>query len=184
MTDGHHLLWRETEGKVIEAAGTPEPDLVDPDGACFGWDIVLLPGENRQLSLSVQRHDSGAGVPVPRNMADKEGHSEIRAWSVPVMIEADDPRLERFLFRSLADLSGLLMSTHDAPDEIFLGAGVPWFLTLFGRDSIWAARMLLPLGSELAFGTLATLARRQGAAVNRLTGEEPGEILHELRRAR
>ena len=43
---------------------------------------------------------------------------------------------------------------------------MPWFLTLFGRDSIWAARMLLPLGTELAEGTLRTLARRQGTAVD------------------
>ncbi|MGW2261909.1 glycogen debranching N-terminal domain-containing protein [Streptomyces sp. NPDC001780] len=65
----------------------------------------------------------------------------------------------------------------------FLAAGAPWFLTLFGRDSLWAARMLLPLGTDLAAGTLRTLARRQGTAVDPATEEQPGKILHEVRRA-
>jgi len=59
---------------------------------------------------------------------------------------------------------------------------VPWYLTLFGRDSLWTARMMLPLGTELAEGTLRTLARRQGMKVDKRTGEAPGKIMHELRR--
>ncbi|WP_281196638.1 amylo-alpha-1,6-glucosidase, partial [Streptomyces lushanensis] len=70
-----------------------------------------------------------------------------------------------------------------APEDQFLAAGAPWFLTLFGRDSLWAARMLLPLGTGLAAGTLRTLARRQGTASDPQTLEQPGKILHEVRRA-
>ncbi|WP_308170132.1 amylo-alpha-1,6-glucosidase [Acrocarpospora catenulata] len=66
--------------------------------------------------------------------------------------------------------------------DTFLGAGVPWFLTLFGRDSLWAASMMLPLGTTLAAGTLRTLARRQGTKLDPATGEAPGKIMHELRR--
>ncbi|HEY3436057.1 MAG TPA: amylo-alpha-1,6-glucosidase, partial [Actinotalea sp.] len=62
-------------------------------------------------------------------------------------------------------------------------AGAPWFFTLFGRDSLWAARMLLPLGTDLAGGTLRTLARRQGTVVDADRAEQPGKILHELRSA-
>ncbi len=69
------------------------------------------------------------------------------------------------------------------PRDCFLAAGSPWFLTLFGRDSIWAARMLLPLGTDLAGGTLRTLARRQGRVAVPDTEEQPGKILHEVRRA-
>jgi glycogen debranching enzyme len=64
---------------------------------------------------------------------------------------------------------------------VFLGAGAPWFLTLFGRDSIWAARLLLPFGWELAGGTLRALAAFQGKRVDHRTGEAPGKIPHELR---
>src|SRR5262249_4894624 len=57
------------------------------------------------------------------------------------------------------------------------------YLTLFGRDALWTARMLLPLGYELAAGTLRTLARRQGARHDATSEEAPGKILHEARPA-
>ena len=66
-------------------------------------------------------------------------------------------------------------------EEEFIGAGAPWFLTLFGRDSLWTARMLLPLGTDLAMGTLRALARRRGRRTDARAAEEPGKILHELR---
>jgi glycogen debranching enzyme len=97
-------------------------------------------------------------------------------------LRCDDPRLERFVRRSLADLESLVMATASTPEDPFVAAGVPWFLTLFGRDSIWVARMLLPLGTGIALGTLRTLAYRQGATIDEVTAEEPGKILHELRR--
>ena len=85
--------------------------------------------------------------------------------------------------RSLDDLAGMRMGTTEHPDDTFLAAGVPWYLTLFGRDSIWAARMLLPLDLEPAAGTLRALARLQGTKINSAAAEEPGKIPHELRRA-
>ena len=59
------------------------------------------------------------------------------------------------------------MATADRPDDVFVAAGAPWYLTLFGRDSLWTARMLLPLGTELAAGTLRTLAARLGHRLRR-----------------
>ena len=53
-------------------------------------------------------------------------------------------------------------ATRVDPSDVFAAAGTPWYLTLFGRDSIWAARMMLPFGTDLAAGTLRALARRQG----------------------
>ena len=93
-----------------------------------------------------------------------------------------DHRLRSWLTRSLEDLSGLWMATRDAPEDGFFAAGAPWYFTLFGRDSIWTARMLLPVDLEPARGTLRTLARRQGRRVDLKSAEEPGKILHELRR--
>ncbi len=96
-------------------------------------------------------------------------------------LEANDQRLGRLVGLSLADLAGLQMVTPAGPSDVFLAAGAPWYLTLFGRDSIWAGRLLLPLGSDLARGTLRTLASRQGQNYDKYTGEEPGKILHEVR---
>ena len=66
--------------------------------------------------------------------------------------------------------------------DVFLAAGAPWYFTLFGRDSIWAARLLLPFGWQLAAGTLRALAAFQGRRIDQETAEAPGKIPHELRR--
>ncbi|MDJ0337370.1 glycogen debranching N-terminal domain-containing protein [Cryobacterium sp. PH31-O1] len=98
-----------------------------------------------------------------------------------VSVQSGDARLGRWVQRALEDLSGLRMATTDRPDEPFLAAGAPWFFTLFGRDSIWAARFLLPLGTDLAASTLRLLAALQGTENNNATAEQPGKIMHELR---
>ncbi|MEI5582808.1 MULTISPECIES: glycogen debranching N-terminal domain-containing protein [unclassified Agromyces] len=103
-------------------------------------------------------------------------------WSTPAVVAADD-RLARWIAHGLADLDVLRMTTVRQPDAEFIAAGAPWFFTLFGRDSIWTARMLLPLGTGLAGDTLRVLAGLQGTRVDDATAEEPGKIMHELRRA-
>jgi glycogen debranching enzyme len=103
-------------------------------------------------------------------------------WSA-VRAEADDPRLPRLLDQALPDAAALRMATARAPGDAFLAGGAPWFLTLFGRDSIWASRLMLPFGWQLAAGTLRALAALQGRRRDPRTGEAPGKIPHELRTA-
>ena len=79
---------------------------------------------------------------------------------------------------------GCCSPTPTQPEDVFAAAGTPWYLTLFGRDALWAARLLLPFGTDLAAGTLRTLARRQGTRRRPATAEQPGKILHEVRRGR
>ncbi|MGH3380645.1 MAG: amylo-alpha-1,6-glucosidase, partial [Actinoallomurus sp.] len=82
--------------------------------------------------------------------------------------------------QGVADLGGLLLADEG---DLYCGAGSPWYLTLFGRDALWTARLALPLGHELAAGTLRALARHQGTGHDEVTEEEPGKIPHELRSA-
>jgi glycogen debranching enzyme len=98
-----------------------------------------------------------------------------------VTVHSGDARLGRWVQRALDDLSGLRMATTALPDEPFLAAGAPWFFTLFGRDSLWAARFLLPLGTDIAGSTLRLLASLQGTVSDPETAEQPGKIMHELR---
>jgi len=100
-----------------------------------------------------------------------------------VTVESGDARLGRWVQKALQDLSGLRMATTASPEAPFLAAGAPWFFTLFGRDSIWAARFLLPLGTDLAASTLRLLAELQGTTIDADTAEQPGKIMHELRPA-
>lgn len=135
-----------------------------------------------------------SGVPLTIEVtasADRCGGSEFPAEAgssrsdalKELEVEAGDPRLALLLAASLADLQSLTLTDPEAQGDVFAAAGTPWYLTLFGRDSIWTARMSLPLGTELAAGTLRALARRQGRTFDPSTAEAPGKIPHELRRA-
>ena len=62
-----------------------------------------------------------------------------------------------------------------------VAAGAPWFMTLFGRDSLLTARMSLPFDASLAPGVLLTLAELRGRQYDPVAEEEPGKILHEVR---
>jgi glycogen debranching enzyme len=82
---------------------------------------------------------------------------------------------------SVGDLRALRLHDPGHPEREVVAAGAPWFMTVFGRDSLLTAWMTLPFHPELTRGTLHTLAHRQGTAVDPLTEEEPGRILHEMR---
>ncbi len=85
------------------------------------------------------------------------------------------------LRRTREDLGSLRIFDPDRPDVAAVAAGAPWFMALFGRDSLLSSYMALPLDPSLALGTLQTLARTQGTRVDPRTEEEPGRILHETR---
>ncbi|HEX2856185.1 MAG TPA: glycogen debranching N-terminal domain-containing protein [Propionibacteriaceae bacterium] len=90
--------------------------------------------------------------------------------------------LTRLLSHAFLDLGALRLAERGTSADAFLAAGSPWFFTLFGRDSLIASRLLLPTNVELAASTLRVLAARQGREVNPSTAEQPGKILHEVRR--
>ncbi len=109
------------------------------------------------------------------------GAEQPAPWVRPA-VQHPDARLQRWVRRALDDLDALRLEAVAVPGEQFLAAGAPWFFTLFGRDSLWAARLLLPLGTGLAGSTLRVLAALQGSVRDDDTAEEPGKIMHELRR--
>jgi glycogen debranching enzyme len=86
--------------------------------------------------------------------------------------------LRAVLARSLDDLAQL---RGELDGLRYYEAGVPWFATLFGRDSLIAALQSLPWDPEIAAETLRLLAGRQGTREDRWRDEQPGKILHELR---
>lgn len=98
----------------------------------------------------------------------------------PLTVVADDHRWGRAIESSVADLDALVI---DLPAEghRFIGAGAPWYLAMFGRDSLIAAWETLPLGTDLSLDVLDTLAAHQGTVSDARTIQEPGKILHERR---
>src|SRR5262249_47038539 len=95
---------------------------------------------------------------------------------------SSQPDLLRLVYaRSLIDLAALRFSPDVLPGASVPAAGLPWFMALFGRDSLITSYQALPFVPELAATTLRVLAARQGRVVQEFREEEPGKILHELR---
>lgn len=147
---------------------------IEGGGIVATWHVRVEPGGSAGVSWELELHDDtvvvqAAGSPAP--------------WDARTLAAeaAGEPRLARWLQVALGDLEALRLALPEHPGDEFFAAGAPWFFTLFGRDSLWAARLALPTGTGLAASTLRVLARLQGSADDPETAEEPGKILHELR---
>lgn len=145
----------------------------DGDDLVLTWTLVVPPRGRATVAWSVRATDARAVV---------HGVTSPAGWA-GARVTSDDRRFDHWVATALDDLAALRLTTVHAPGEAFLAAGAPWFFTLFGRDSIWAARMLLPLGTDLAGSTLRVLAALQGGDTVPDTAEQPGKIMHELRRS-
>ncbi|MEO7837015.1 MAG: glycogen debranching N-terminal domain-containing protein [Acidimicrobiales bacterium] len=97
------------------------------------------------------------------------------------MVDTDNEALRMVVARSSEDLGALRIFDPDYPERTVVAAGAPWFMTLFGRDSLLTSWMALLVDPDLALGVLQTLARFQGEKVDPRNDEEPGRILHEMR---
>ncbi len=159
-------------GAGVRAALTPHGLDAAADGAVLRlrWRTTVPPRGVATASWTLRAQDDAAVVRAPEDRV------------LLPLPPSGLPDLDRWLETASADLESLQLALPDAPDAVFLAAGAPWFFTLFGRDSLWAARMLLPTGLDIAAGTLTVLARLQGETTDPETGERPGGILHELRR--
>jgi glycogen debranching enzyme len=163
----------------------PAPDEADPDRGTAGWRMRIAGREEVTVSVTVQ--PVSAGVPAdlerPAELALGMPIRELSAWrsAVPSVVSLD-PRLPAAVDQALADLAALRIVDRAHPDRPIVAAGAPWFMTLFGRDSLLTAWMTLPFDGSLTGGVLASLADLQGRDDDPTSEEQPGRILHELRR--
>ena len=97
-------------------------------------------------------------------------------------LESDSDSLKATYRRSLVDLAALRFSPPVVGGGKSLpAAGLPWFMTMFGRDSIFTSLQALPFTPELAATTLKALGAWQGTRTDDFRDEDPGRILHEMR---
>jgi glycogen debranching enzyme len=99
-------------------------------------------------------------------------------------LETDFDALEHTYQKTLVDLAALQFRPQDDLECSLPAAGLPWFMAMFGRDSLLTAYAALPFQSHLANAALVALADRQAKANDDSADAEPGKILHELRRGR
>jgi glycogen debranching enzyme len=185
-TEGNRLVlefrWRDRQrGAIVEVE----------EGATVTSNLityrVVVPARG-EWSTTVLVHPVVDGValgtrfPVEQPVEESEPARRFRDWlrGNPV-VEADDEMVAEVLRRSNQDLGALRIFDPNHPDRAVVAAGAPWFMALFGRDSLLTSYMTLPLDLRLALGTLQTLADYQGTTEDPLTEEQPGRILHEVR---
>ncbi|RJG05740.1 amylo-alpha-1,6-glucosidase [Noviherbaspirillum cavernae] len=119
-------------------------------------------------------------------MLDKDGlesrmEMSVNDWmaSAPQLTCSHDA-LEATYRKSLVDLAALRFRNRLVPDPL-PAAGLPWFMTIFGRDSLITSFQALPFVPQLARATLKTLSLLQARLDDPFRDAEPGKILHELR---
>jgi glycogen debranching enzyme len=165
----------------------PAPD--EPGGGAARYRLSLEPGARWQLLVTVQWLLNGApplgGAAFEQRLRDdrRERDASLEAWwsSVP-LLQARDASLERTWSRSLADLAALRLRWTG--QGMVPAAGLPWFMTLFGRDTLITSFQELLLGPEPAAATLRALAETQALADDPERDAEPGKIVHEIRRGK
>jgi len=150
------------------------------------WQLVVEPRADVTVSVQVIPAQDGIEI-LPRYAPGQpieasQPAARHEAWrQAAPLVSTPEERLGSLLATSAEDIGALRMFDPDHPDRVVVAAGVPWFMTLFGRDSLLTSWMLLPVDPTVALGTLQTLAQLQGNKLDPLTEEEPGRILHEVR---
>jgi glycogen debranching enzyme len=148
--------------------------------------IELEPGEEASLDLGFEfsQGDDDRGVTAvghgsAESLFVSHAGTDADAWLADrCSVSVDEELVERVIRRSLLDLR-LLASELDGHG--YYAAGVPWYATLFGRDSIIAALETLAFDPDMGEETLRVLAARLGSRVDDEHDEEPGKVLHEWR---
>ncbi len=148
-----------------------------------GWEVTLA-GEQRvelEWDVSPELGDDAPALPV-RGFDDSRAAlgRVYRSWQERTSTwVTDNAEFDHLIRRASDDLRALYT---EIDGDTVVSAGIPWYSTVFGRDSIITSLQALPLTPRIAVDTLRYLARRQGARNDPYTEEQPGKILHELRR--
>jgi glycogen debranching enzyme len=182
--------------------------LVDPDGVCrtqvilskhgepneqgIRYEITLSPRETWSLRIDVGLGTAGEpGRPpqvVERHFGEERARvgDSVAAWQLRVpQIRASWNNIRQSFGQSVNDLAALRMRTaDDAGHGKLPAAGMPWFMTVFGRDTVITCLQTLLFGPELARSALRELAVLQATTEDPSRDAEPGKIVHEVRRGK
>jgi glycogen debranching enzyme len=186
LKDGRLVLGyqRETFARATDISATA-PARVDKSGLTFRARIP--PHGEWSTNLDVVTAALGSGETRQRpTFARPRGRQGMEAnldrWLAEApKLECDWDALRETYRRSLVDLAALRFSPPILGQRSLPAAGLPWFMTMFGRDSIFTSLQALPFTPSLAATTLRALGDWQGTRVDDFRDEDPGRILHELR---
>jgi glycogen debranching enzyme len=186
--DGSRLVFRYRhdgfEATTEISASTPATRV---DGDDLIWTVELPPGAEWHTELTVPIKLGGGEIqPVHAGFGevfDTAATDSLSRWAAEIpKLETDSYLLGAVITQTARDLLALKIEVkRDGVDVVLPAAGLPWFLTLFGRDTLITAYQTVSFGPTFARGALLALAAFQGTEVNDFKDEEPGKMPHELR---
>jgi glycogen debranching enzyme len=179
---------RETYGRDTWIS-TSAPAEIDEHGLTFRVTVPPHGSWTTEIDVVASQgsHDGSLSGPVGirgqgRRRINQDMSRGLAKWLERApSVECDWQAVEQIYRRCMTDLAALRFSTLTMPGRSLPAAGLPWFMTIFGRDSILTSLQALPFTSELAATTLRALAERQGTRIDDFRDEDPGRILHEMR---
>ena len=179
------LAYQGLDGAVMESRiqfQHQQPDYFQ--GYTAIWKLELASHETKKLGYRLHKltnNQPSSGVNAATTLAQAKASElmEEQNWVQQITrISSDKSLFNRVIERAEEDMYLLRQSFGKYKT---VSAGVPWFSTLFGRDSIITASQTLMLNPQIAKETLILLAAYQGKKEDEWREEEPGKILHELR---
>jgi glycogen debranching enzyme len=148
----------------------------------------LVPGEEWRLCLQYDLLTSDDEIPKLADRCafapgEEDPLRQARSWQMSVsQIEPADIRLQFAYERAIEDFAALRLHEQEASSDRWMpAAGLPWFMALFGRDSLIASMQAMVAQPAVALGTLENLARWQSSVDDAERDAEPGKMPHELR---
>jgi glycogen debranching enzyme len=180
------VVYEGTDGlcRSVSISFSEKPHIIGGDTAEF--DITLGPREEKPLTVALllsETSDQDDAKPdkheIDREVLRADLNESVGRWlGRQTRIETDSLLLNELLTRCLLDLRVLRSKMRD---HRYYAAGLPWFGTLFGRDSAITCLQTLAFNPDVATSTLQLLAELQGTQVNDYKDEQPGKILHSTR---
>jgi glycogen debranching enzyme len=158
------------------------------DGGTVRYRVELQPRGRWELVTDVIPHADGDGAGPRSGRPQRFGEELVRvqdsltAWQLRVpQLRASWEALSHSFGQSVSDLAALRMRGGNEGLARLPAAGMPWFMTVFGRDTLITSLQTLLFGPELARGALEVLAELQAAKDDPTSDAEPGKIVHEVR---
>src|SRR5437763_1101946 len=187
--DGNLFVLRDPQNELVQT----QVVLSHPGDArdsTVSYEVRLEPRARWEVQVSVFPAIEGEEFTPPlaaRRFGEELGHvrDSLAAWQLSVPhIRASWEELAHSFTQSVADLAALRIRSGDSSIGKLPAAGMPWFMTVFGRDTLITCLQTLLFGPELAHTALSVLAELQATEDDPSIDAEPGKIVHEVRRGK
>lgn len=184
-----HIRYRNKDfGRdVIVRTGVGDGDPTVNANGRLSFDIVLKPGQAWHRCLTYDLVDGARRIPGPRQCSHSSATSDhagrMDEWRRTVLkIDTSNEEFYRCYSQAVQDMAALRLPLKGTDHMVFVpAAGLPWFVALFGRDSLIVSLQTMIVYPEFAKGALEVLGQYQATARDDYRDAEPGKILHELR---